>query len=402
MRTMNVLISGASVGGPALAYWLRRYGFGVTVVERAAGLRPGGQAIDVRGPALGVVERMGVLDRIRARCTDLRGMSVVDDDGVELFRTTERTMSGGEIDSPDVEILRDDLAEILFEASRGEGVEYLFGDSVAELEQNADGVRVRFQSGARRTYDLVVGADGVHSGTRRMVFGTDEECYRHLGSYLGVWTVPNHLGLDRWQVVYRMRGSVWGGMAMSVRDNKEVRVYVGIDADVPPAEFLPRSVEEQKRLVVRAHADGRWEMPRLLEGVWDAPDFHFDSVSQIHLDSWSRGRVVLLGDAGYCGSPASGQGTTMALIGAYVLAGELAAAGGDHRAAFLGYERALREYVTASQEIAHIGVARLRTELEADLGDPEAAAQLAEDPADAFKKIGSIRFRDYATPAGLL
>lgn len=380
-RQQSVLISGAGIGGPALAYWLDRYGYEVTVVEQAAGPRPGGHAIDVRGPALEVAERMGVLDRIRGLSTDLRGMSVVDDEGQELFRTTERTVSGGDLDSPDVEILRDDLAAVLADAG-GAGISYVYGDSIDRLEQDADDVRVVFRSGTKRRFDLVVGADGLHSRTRRLAFGPEEDYLHHLGTSLAVWTAPNFLGLDRWQVVYKMGGDLWGGMVMSVRDNQEVRVYVGFDWDEPPAESDTGDPHAQKRLIAREFAKARWELPRLLEHMWGAPDFLFDSMAQIRMDSWSRGRVVLLGDAGYCGSPMSGQGTSMALVGAYALAGEVKAADGDHAAAFAAYERELRGYVTANQELALTNKAVMDARDAMDLGEVEGEEFVADLRAD--------------------
>ncbi|MEU8621301.1 FAD-dependent monooxygenase [Streptomyces sp. NPDC048623] len=398
-KNISVLISGASIGGPTLAYWLDRYGFRVTVVERSIGLRPGGQAIDVRGPALEVAERMGVLEEIRRRSTALRGMSIVDGDGNELSRTTEHTMSGGQIGSPDVEILRDELAQVLYDAGgSGSGIEYLFGDSIATLEQDDDEVRVVFDSGASRAFDLVVGADGVHSHTRGLVFGPEENYLRHLGGYLGVWTVPNHLGLDRWEVIYQMPGrDVWGAMVMSVRDNTEARAFIGIESDQPPATFLPRDTDEQKRLVARAYEGAGWEMPRLLKEMWNAPDFHLDALAQIHMDTWSRGRVTLLGDAGYCASPASGQGTTMAMTAAYILAGELGAAPGDHGAAFAAYERELRDFVADNQNIALINQAAKRAQREAT-ADQAAPLPRHEDEAfaEAFAKVGAFRLKDYA------
>ncbi|MGW2327091.1 FAD-dependent monooxygenase [Streptomyces sp. NPDC001700] len=388
MRNMRVLISGASVGGPALAYWLNRYGFEVTVVERYAGLRPGGQAIDVRGTALEVCERMGVLAELRAHSTGLRGMSTVDGDGKELSSTTEWTASGGRLDRPDVEILRDDLATLLVGAG-GKGIEYLFDDSIAALAQSTGEVAVTFRSGLSRTFDLVVAADGVHSSTRRLVFGPEENFLRSMGGYLAVWTVPNYLGLDRWQMAYLMEGDgPWGAMVMSVRDNTEARVYVGFDSDEPPARVLgDRTASEHKRLVAEVYADARWEMPRLLEYMWGAPDFHFDAIAQIHMDSWSRGRVALLGDAGYCGSPASGQGTSMALIGAYVLAGELKAAGGDHTTAFAAYERELRDFVTANQDLALNN--RERMEAEVNEGDQDVYTD------HFYQVVNALTLKDY-------
>ncbi|GAB2858019.1 FAD-dependent monooxygenase [Lentzea nigeriaca] len=334
----NVLISGASIGGPALAYWLRRYGFDVTVVERARGLRPGGQAIDVRGPALQVMERMGLGDQLRSAGTNMRGMTMLDADGNELFSSTTHTISGGDLSSADVELLRDDLANMLFNAT--DGVEYLFDDTITAI----DGSRVTFEKAAPRDFDVIVGADGLHSNVRRLVFGPEEQFISHLGMYLAVFTAPNFLNLDHWQTF--QQGEIVGGGIMSARANAECRVYMGFNGEV---DFDHRDVEAQRRLIAEKFADAGWEWQTALKHMWEAPDFHFDSMSQIRMETWSKDNVVLLGDAGYCGSPMSGQGTSMALVGAYVLAGELR----DNPAtAFQRYEEILRPYVTANQDMA--------------------------------------------------
>ncbi|MBO8203010.1 FAD-dependent monooxygenase [Streptomyces smyrnaeus] len=347
----RVLISGASVAGPALAYWLHRYGFRVTVVERAPALRPGGQAIDVRGPAIEVARRMGVLDELRAHATELRGMSVLDEDGNDTHSTTDVTVSGGRLDRDDIEILRDDLVRILVRAG-GPGIEYLFDDSIARIDDCGDEIRVRFTGGHERAFDIVVGADGIHSHTRALAFGPEEQFLRPLAGHLGVWTAPNILDLDRWQIVYRTRDEqTWGSMVMSVRNNSELRVYVGLNG-LDHSDPALRDPQVQKQLIAERYAHMGWEIPRLLTYMWEAPDFHFDAGAQIHMDSWSTGRVVLLGDAGYCGSPASGQGSSMAMVAAHVLAGQLKAADGDHRRAFAAYERELRPWVTANQALA--------------------------------------------------
>jgi 2-polyprenyl-6-methoxyphenol hydroxylase-like FAD-dependent oxidoreductase len=334
----NVLISGASIGGPALAYWLRHHGFSVTVVERYRGLRPGGQAIDVRGPALEVVERMDLGDRLRSFSTGMRGMNVVDADGNELYRSTTRTLSGGDLSSPDVELLRDDLAGMLHDAA--DGVEHLFDDTITSI----DGTRVTFEKAAPRDFDVVVGADGLHSNVRRLVFGPEPEFISHLGMNLAVFTAPNFLGLDHWQT-FQQSGEIGGGV-MSARSNTECRVYMGFNGT---ADFDYRDVDAQRRLIAEKFEGAGWAWPTAVKHMWEAPDFHMDSMSQIRMDSWSRGSVVLLGDAGYCGSPLSGQGTSMALVGAYVLAGELAK---DTSTAFRRYEEILRPYVLANQEMA--------------------------------------------------
>jgi 2-polyprenyl-6-methoxyphenol hydroxylase-like FAD-dependent oxidoreductase len=395
MTNTSILISGASIAGPALAYWLDRYGFDVTVVERWNGVRPGGQAIDVRGPALDVAERMGVLDALRARSTGMRGMSMVDGDGNEVYRSTERTVSGGDLASPDVELLRDDLARIITEAS-GDGIEYLFDDSIAGLEQDGGGVRVAFDSGLERSFDLVVGADGLHSNTRRLVFGPTERFITHLGTGMAVFTVPNFLGLERWQVMHQMPdGGLRGGMVMSVRDDTEARAYLMFDAE--GLEYDHRDLEGQRKIVARELAGDSWVMPKLLELMWTAPDFHFDSAAQIHLDAWSKGRVALLGDAGYCGSPLSGQGTSMAMVGGYVLAGELKAAGGDHIRAFAAYEKELRPYVAANQQMAIDNMRMRRAQVEQEAaGDAQAADSLAEVGIEDFAEVvASYTVREY-------
>ncbi|MDF3291110.1 FAD-dependent monooxygenase [Streptomyces silvisoli] len=389
MENVNVLISGASVGGPALAYFLNRYGFNVTVVERAPHLRPGGQAIDVRAAALDVLERMGVLEEARRLKTDVRGMSIVDSTGKELYRTTEHTFTGGPIANSDIEIVRDDLSRLIYEAT-GDGVEYLFNDSITSITQDEHTAHVTFENSAPRDFDIVVGADGLHSNVRKLVFGPESRFFRYLGSYLAVFTAPNFLGLDHWQVFHRL-----GGIMMSLRDNSELRVYMGFESK-EPIDYDFRDLTAQKRLIAEQMANVGWEFPNALKYMWDAPDFHFDSMSQIRMDSWSNGRVVLLGDAGYCGSPMSGQGTSMALIGAYVLAGELKAAGGDHVAAFAAYEDELRGFVERNQGIALENAEQRAAAEEAFAGmSEEEIAQAMGDSGDHEE------FRDVVTSYSL-
>lgn len=392
-RNTDILISGASIGGPALAYWLTRYGFNVTVVELAPRLRIGGQAVDVRGPALDVAERMGVLDALRTRRVQMRGMSMVDADGKELFSTTERTITGGDIDSPDIEILRDDLSVLMAEAA-GDGVEYLFGDSITAIDEDDDGVLVSFRNHPPRRFHLVVGADGLHSNTRRLAFGPESDYIRYMGTYLSVWTVPNFLGLDRWQVFHQVPGGTWGGGVMSVRDSRECRVYMGFESEEPIA-YDYRDTAAQKRILAERLGGQGWEVPRLLEHMWTAEDFHLDAMAQIRMDSWTRGRVVLLGDAGYCASPLSGQGTTMAMAAAYILAGELKAAGGDHVAAFAAYEEALRDYVLSNQELAYTNKARVEAQAAAEMGADTDLDTAVPDFQEAGDIINSLVLKSY-------
>ncbi|WP_445269784.1 FAD-dependent monooxygenase [Streptomyces sp. DSM 41634] len=345
MRT--VLVSGGGIAGPVLAYWLRRHGFAPTVVERAPSLRPGGQAVDIRGVALEVVERMGLLEQARSVRTRMRGMSILGPDGREVDRSTEATFSSGRLGSEDIEVLREDLVRMVHEHTRS-GVEYLFGDSITALAEDESGVRADFAHGPSRTFDLVVGADGLHSTVRRLAFGPEERFAHHLGSYLSVFGAENFLGLDDWQMWLRDGDAGFG--IMPVRDNTELRIAFGFESG-PLAPEL-RDGGALRQLVVDRLASMQWEGTRLAEAARKAPDFYCDAMAQIRMDQWSRGRVTLLGDSGYCPSPLSGQGTSLALVGAHVLADCLAADDGDHRAAYARYERRMRPFVAANQALA--------------------------------------------------
>ncbi|WP_224240677.1 FAD-dependent monooxygenase [Hyalangium gracile] len=383
----RVLVSGASISGLTTAYWLARYGFDVTVVERSPHLRPGGQALDVRGPALTVAERMGILARLREHSTRLTGFSVVDANGKELHRSEERTLTGGRFESLDVEIMRDDLCRVLHEAVDRQ-VEFLFEDSMSSLTQDASGVHVTFERATPRRFELVVGADGLHSRVRRLVFGPEEQFLRRLGnSYVAVFGMPNFLGLERWEVMYLGEGTGIGAMVMALRRDAEARAYVGFMAK-EPIVYDYRDIGAQKRLMAARLEGGGWVLPQLVEHMMAAPDFHFDSISQIRMDGWVRGRVVLVGDAGYSVALASGQGTSVAMVGAYVLAGELATHREDLAAGAASYERELRDYVARNQDIAAEQHLR-NTHPQA----PESAAPAREGepgPADGLPDFGAL------------
>ncbi|PMX27493.1 MULTISPECIES: FAD-dependent monooxygenase [unclassified Pseudomonas] len=347
-KDISLLVSGASVAGLSTAYWLVRYGFKVTVVERASHLRPGGQALDVRGPALEVARHMGILTDIRDRSTKLTGVSFVDAEGKEIYRSTERTVTGGRFDSPDVEILRDDLCKVLYEAV-GDQVEFLFDDRVTSITQDETGLDVAFANAAPRRFDLLIGADGLHSGVRRLVFGPEQQFLHFVGFHIAVFAVPNFLGLDHWQVFHE-HGNLMSGMLAMDKDAK-ARTYLGFST-AEQLDYDYRDIAAQKRLVTERFAGAGWEIPQLLAYMQDAPDFYFDATNQVRMDGWSRGRVVLVGDAGYSVSPATGQGTTVAMVGAYVLAGELAAANSDLLAGISRYEHELRDYIIRNQDLA--------------------------------------------------
>ena len=342
---MDVLISGASIAGPVTAYWLRRSGFRVTVVERAPALRKtGGHAVDLFAPAMEIVERMGLIDQVEARSTGTERMVVLREGARRPTTIDLRKLMAG-FSRRHVEIMRDDLSEILHDATRDD-VEYVFGDHVTAI---ADDGEVTFANGGPRRFDLVIGADGLHSGVRGLVFGPESAYTRWIGGYIAVASIPNYLDLRN-----EMRG--FAGV------NRLGGLYSAQHMTDARAMFLFRTPTElsydrhdgaaQRRLLREQFGDLGWEIPRLLDETDRASAFYFDSITQLRLEHWTRGRVALVGDAGYCPGPAVGGSTSLAVVGAYTLAGELAAAGGDAARAYPAYEAALGDYVRSSRAFA--------------------------------------------------
>ncbi len=347
MENQNILISGASVAGPALAWWLSRHGFRPTVVERAPQLRGGGYAVDFRGAAhRSVLAQMGILDQVRECQTQLSATTYVDGDGRPVASMPPGIFAG------DVEILRGDLGQILYEATR-DGTEYLFGDSVTALRQDAGGVHVTFARSAPRTFDLVIGADGLHSGVRALAFGGQPDPVADLGLYVAIFGVPDRYGLDHEGLLYSVPGKT-AAVFSAPRTGQAVATFFFAAPGGRPLAFDHRDSAQQRKILADVFADVGWHVPDLLSQLPAADDFYFDSVSQVRLDRWSAGRVALTGDAGYAAGP-GGNGTGTAVVAAYVLAGELAAANGDYRVAYDRYERLLRPYVARGQKQARGG-----------------------------------------------
>lgn len=331
MANSQVLISGAGIAGPALAFWLVRRGFQVTVVERAPGLREAGYKVDVRGAATEILRKMGLLAAAQAADTGMRTITYVKRDGGPIAALPAGLLMGRRGD--DLEIMRGDLSRILFDATEG-SVEYVFGDAIATLTDGADGVDVTFERGTPRRFDHVVGADGLHSATRRKAMG--ETRLTHLGAYISIFTVPNLLGLEREEVMYSRPGRLVFAYAMDA--DRPARA--GLAFAAPPLDHDRRDIAGQKELVRSAFAGQGWRVDDFLTAMDGAPDFYFDSMSQVELPRWSAGRVTLLGDAAHCPAPASGQGSSLALVGAYVLGRHLGTSGGLD-----AYESEMRPYV---------------------------------------------------------
>jgi 2-polyprenyl-6-methoxyphenol hydroxylase-like FAD-dependent oxidoreductase len=347
----SVLISGASIAGPALAFWLNANGFETTVVEGAPAPRPGGQAVDLRGAGRTVVERMGLMDGARAIALHQRGIRWVDDTGKVTAQMTVDQFGGEGIIS-EIEILRGDLGDLFYSATKPV-TEYIFDDTITGLEQDDLGVLVTFEKSGPRRFDLVVGADGLHSVVRGLTFGPESGCVRPLNCYTAWFTAPAAPDLEDW---YEMH-NIAGGRVASVRPGRlPSESKAGMSFRSKPILYHRGDLDQQRDILSERFAGAGRRVPWLLDAARQAADLAFDSLGQVRLPHWSKGRVALVGDAGYCPTPLTGLGTSLALVGAYVLAGELAAAGGDHRVAFPRYEQVVRPYVTKAQQLPPGGV----------------------------------------------
>ncbi|MFI0976372.1 FAD-dependent monooxygenase [Streptomyces sp. NPDC021093] len=372
-RGRTVLISGASIAGPALAFWLNRYGFEVTVVEKAGTLRRGGYPIDVRGTALEVVRRMGILPRLRDAHIDLHRLTFLDGDGSEVASLNPHAVTGG-VAGRDLEVRRGDLTDALYTAVRDD-VEFLFGDCVETLDQSGHGVDVTFRGGSRRTFDLVVGADGLHSRTREFLFGPEERFHHYLGHCFAGFTMRNTFGLSHEVVLWNTPGRA--AALYAVGNNDEVHAFLNFARPDPPFHAF-RNPEAQRDLVSSVFADAGWEVPGMLAAMREADDLFFDVVSQIRMPRWSSGRGALVGDAAYAPSFLTGQGSSLALVGAYMLAHSLAEQ--DHAAGFAAYEHHTRAFVTLNQDQVGKGDAALFP----------STAQALEQRNDMLRKLTSL------------
>ncbi|KAL9617676.1 MAG: hypothetical protein Q9160_007551 [Pyrenula sp. 1 TL-2023] len=357
MSNLRVLISGASVAGPALAYWLIRAGCQVTVVERAPSLRIAqGQGIDVRESARDVVKRMGIFDLLREKSSHEEGIHFVDSHNRPFasFGVDDKSGKGDSL-TCDIEILRGDLAEILFDRTKSDA-KYIFGETVESLEETDREVRVKFTNGTPTTaFDLVVAADGLWSKIRGLAFGGKPSSHiKSLNTYVSYFSIPPSSTDTMWSRAHWVKG---GRLMVFRPDNVGrtraflmVTAYSNSDARLPLLAKASKdlgNIPAQKALIQDLFADAGWEISRVLDGMRTSDDFYLQHVGQVKLDRWSSpasGRVTVVGDAGYAPSPFTGMGTSMAFIGAYVLAGEISRRPDDIPAALQSYERVLRPY----------------------------------------------------------
>jgi 2-polyprenyl-6-methoxyphenol hydroxylase-like FAD-dependent oxidoreductase len=344
MRDLRILISGAGIGGPALAFWLRRYGFLPTLIERAPAFRDGGYMIDVWGLGWDLVERMGLLGAARDRGYVIDRLVFVDERGrqvsgfdADVFR---RALAGRFFSIP-----RGDLARLIYDAVGGD-VPTLYSTSIDAMREHESGVDVDLSNGSSQTFDLVVGADGLRSRVRECVFGAEKQFEKYLGYYAASFVTTGYPHRDeRTYLSFARPGRQISRYAM--RGDRSAFLFVFAEDDM--LDVAPHDMAAH-RAVLRARFGGdRWECSAILARLDAADDVYFDSVSQIRMPRWSAGRKVLIGDAAHCPSLLAGAGSAFAMLGAYVLAGELKQANGDHAAAFAAYEGCMRPFIEEQQ-----------------------------------------------------
>lgn len=344
MSSLNkILVIGSGIAGPAVCYWLKRFGFSPVLIEKFADRRKGGQALDIRGVAVDLVKKMGIYEKICEMRTRIEFGRYVDPQG-NLLHEEEGERVGFRQDE-EVEIVRGDLVEILMNSI--EGVPCHFNQQITGIQQNDEDVIVRFKDGRSDRYDLVIGADGIHSTTRRMVFDKNDYQLVNLGTYLSIFSIPNYLNLSHTEVLCEA-------------NQKMVSITSDQNPQIAHAGFMFRSQHilndirdenEQRKFLRDTFQDFGWEIPKILELMPESDQFYFDSISQVKMKSWTKGRVALLGDAAYCPSPLSGQGNNLALVGAYIFAGELKKADGNLMRAFDRYHELLRPFVEDNQQL---------------------------------------------------
>ncbi|MFI5776308.1 FAD-dependent monooxygenase [Nocardia sp. NPDC051570] len=398
MSTPHILISGGGIAGNAVALQLLRAGIRVTIVERAAEPRPGGQAVDLRGQSREVAERMGLMPGIRKLQLRETGWKWINEKG-EVYARMTADMFGGEGPAAEIEIQRGDLNQVLLDLIHEQGgeLDYRYGEWIEQITQDTDGVSVTYASGPSERFDLVIGADGVHSATRRLIFGPEERFATHLGGYMAFFTMPTPADMEAdWLVGLGIPSGFFG--IRPDRDPSSAKALITLRSDADPA--LHRDVAAQQRFIHQRLADAGWKAPQILDEMSRTPDFYFDELARIDMPSLSSGRVTLLGDAGFCGSPMTGMGTAMAIVGAYVLAGELAASPGDMPGALARYEEKITPFLDKAKELPGGGIKAIcpKSKLGLRMGRIGMRLMTSRVLSPLARKMFTPRTEDYVLP----
>lgn len=383
----KVLISGASIAGPTAALVLARHGIDTTVVEKAGALRGGGYPIDIRAVALEVVRRLGILERLREFDIQMQNVTFVNSKGKEVGPFDITTLTGS-VPGVDIELPRGELSAALYEATRNI-VSYRFNDSIKAIQQNDSGVDVRFESGHRDHYDIVIGADGLHSNVRSLVFGPEHQFERYIGFCFAGFSFPNPSKMAHVSHIYNSPGRF--ASVYAVRENAPL---IGMLTFRYPESPFKTAIDpaKQRDLAAKMFEGAGWIIPELVDHMRKANDLFFDSVSQIRMPNWSSGRVVLTGDAAHATSFLSGQGSSVALVSAYILGNEIAAHA-THTDAFEAYQRIVRGFAEINQDLVDDGWQTMMPPTEEAIEARNAAVAAAQATPAAKKEVHGERAR---------
>lgn len=364
----KVLISGASIAGLSTAYFLNKLGYQVTIVETAAALRTGGTAVDVKGATVDIAKRMGIFDTIKAYRLTLETIE---------FKLADDSTAGaiglnGQVPDDEIEIEREQFIRILFEAVKND-VTLLFGNAIAALHETGNAINATFKDGAQQAFDLVIGCDGSHSGVRKIWFGPESAYTHFLEQYFSITIVNKLLIRPNTMQFYNVPGKC---IMLNAYNHKTDIIFCFVSEQEIPYDY--RNEAQQRQFVEEQFANEGWRTAELLNEVRTADTFYFDKLCQIKMPSWSKGRVVLVGDAAYCASPAAGMGASLAMEGAAALADALQVHTDDAAAAFQAYEKKLRPFIEDVQAEA------VRNGLEALVPRTEEAIQRRNAQTDLF------------------
>lgn len=347
-KVKSVLISGASIAGLTMAYWMNYYGYNVTIVEIGAEPRRGGSPIDVRGEALVCAKRMGVLDDIKKAKLPTKGLKFVNaNNEVQSSMLVEEI---GALTPEDIEIRRDDLVDILYEAVKN-SITYKFSNRITRMEQYAEEVQITFKDGTNGAYNYVIGADGIHSGVRKLVFGEESQFTHFLNFYFSVFTVDGKLGEQNYAHMYNTPNNM-ATVYFYNQDSADVLLAFRASDKII---FDRNNIEAQKQIVIDAFQGIGWKVPQMLEELKCAENFYLDQGCQIKMSTWTNGRVALIGDAGYAPAFPTGMGSTLAMQGAITLA-EAISKNDNHEIAFQIYNEGFRHVVEELQATVYDGM----------------------------------------------
>lgn len=346
MDNKNILISGAGIAGTTLAFWLKRFGFNPTIIESSSKLREGGYAIDFMGAGYDVAEKMEIIPALQSVDINFSKLVFVDSNDKEKgsmnYQKIKNFLNGRAFT-----LLRSDLAKVIYQSIERD-VEIIFGDTITKIDQNEKEVSVTFQSGTTRNFDLVVGADGLHSNVRNLIFGSEAQFEKYFGYYTSSFTIDNFsLG----NKAFSMYNVPCKQVAVYSKDANKTTTFF-IFSSPEKLSYQHHDIEKQKLILKTEFENSGWKCSQLLAQIDSTKDFYFDSVSQIKMDNWHKERVALVGDAGYCPSLLSGKGSTLAMVGAYILAGELKQANGNYKTAFEQYEIVFKPFMEKKQKAA--------------------------------------------------